>query len=919
MLINPENGYSIRNRDNNITVNKFVNTLDYSLDSMKVAETYEKVYRKKDFQLVVGNKHCTQNVVNVKYNYSYKEFNKVQKNTYVKAGHTYYDCDINDCLGFQDEELIVVQTEKPVYSPCYNLNSDYFYYDEIDKMYHAKNIPTIMDTSQLREYSYLNGFKCDGKDFVRYKRSGGSSRVGKCLFVNKPLSKRMQKWDKCGLSIKEGDAIDLAAYEAYIALPMSSIIDTVEILPENILIIDDYNSKFKDEVVAVEVADNKLISQPKTIDIENNIWDGQSLGDVSLFGKYKNKGMLLLRNQFFKTCMFNTNLQQWFADNNISDVSQLNGFTLAQSIKDIKLITTPSSIKYLKFGTLEQWLKNVDCTFGIVKYEKPTHFFDGRMVQTHYQLLNTLQLSYGEVEELLSQSLDYIDTIRNDVDVLRHHIKYPFSGMDDVPLLSKNEIVFKMLGINNDFSKTKLYYDFRADLIKSLVEQLRDGRILVHGNYSTLFGNGVEMLKHTIYQFDGTTELQGNEIHSTKFTYGQTILGSRSPHITMGNIALLSNKRSDMYDKYFNLTNEIVCVNSCGSNILQRLNGSDFDSDTLLLTDNPILLDAATKNYNRFLVPTNLVQATKTKRYYTVEHQVDLDIKTSENLIGEIVNLSQLLNSVFWDRYNRGETLDELMDLYYDICKLAVLSGIEIDKAKKEFPIDSAYEIKALKMKYQITKTNSKGIKQSVKPFFFKRITLNNGYKLNHKTHYQYFDTTMDYLQRIINLYRKRCQRRKKNVNSTFLPFVDILKSPNISKRSIDKHKAYYYEQRDRIINLVRETRSNVQKLYIDYNLKSKDDKLIVRKQVAEEKQNCIDYINNLVSSEATMYLLLQSISDNPNQPISRFVFEILFGSPNKTFFTMIKNSQENLYKLKEDKFGNIKLYDYLYLKDKCQ
>lgn len=150
------------------------------------------------------------------------------------------------------------------------------------------------------------------------------------------------------------------------------------------------------------------------------------------------------------------------------------------------------------------------------------------MVQTHYQLLNTLQLSYGEVEELLSQSLDYIDTIRNDVDVLRHHIKYPFSGMDDVPLLSKNEIVFKMLGINNDFSKTKLYYDFRADLIKSLVEQLRDGRILVHGNYSTLFGNGVEMLEHTIYQFDGTTELQGNEIHSTKFTYGQTILGSRS-------------------------------------------------------------------------------------------------------------------------------------------------------------------------------------------------------------------------------------------------------------------------------------------------------------------------------------------------------------------------------------------------------
>ena len=119
--------------------------------------------------------------------------------------------------------------------------------------------------------------------------------------------------------------------------------------------------------------------------------------------------MILLRNRFFKSACFNTNIQKFFADRGITDVSQLSGFTLAQDISDIKVITTPSSIKYVKFGTLEQWLRllDEDGNFGVVKHEKPTHFFDGRMVQIHYQLLNTLQLSQDDVDQLAKPSLDY--------------------------------------------------------------------------------------------------------------------------------------------------------------------------------------------------------------------------------------------------------------------------------------------------------------------------------------------------------------------------------------------------------------------------------------------------------------------------------------------------------------------------------
>ena len=54
-------------------------------------------------------------------------------------------------------------------------------------------------------------------------------------------------------------------------------------------------------------------------------------------------------NRFFKTCAFNTNLQDWFFDNDIEYVSQLAGYTTARDIKDVKLVITESSVKYLKF------------------------------------------------------------------------------------------------------------------------------------------------------------------------------------------------------------------------------------------------------------------------------------------------------------------------------------------------------------------------------------------------------------------------------------------------------------------------------------------------------------------------------------------------------------------------------------------
>ena len=40
----------------------------------------------------------------------------------------------------------------------------------------------------LREHFYTNGFCVNGVHYVRYKRSAGSSREGKCLFIDERIS-----------------------------------------------------------------------------------------------------------------------------------------------------------------------------------------------------------------------------------------------------------------------------------------------------------------------------------------------------------------------------------------------------------------------------------------------------------------------------------------------------------------------------------------------------------------------------------------------------------------------------------------------------------------------------------------------------------------------------------------------------------
>ncbi len=605
--------------------------------------------------------------------------------------------------------------------------------------------------------------------------------------------------------------------------------------------------------------------------------------------------MVLSCNLMFKSCFFNCNIQLWFKDHHITDVAQLNGKTRATRIEDVKLITTPNSIKYLKFDTWEHWLDNLYPDFGVVKHDKKTHFFGGRLVQTHYQLLNTLQMPKDEVQEFLQPSLDFAQMLRDRPEVVRYYISYP--DLDELeplsqPMCNKNDVVYHLMGINENFTKTKYYQEFLIDLLRSYYKNLKNGHVFVNGNYATLLGNPIEMLQQAIGSFEGKSQIGIGNIHCTRFAYDKTLLASRSPHVTIGNIWLPHNSENRLIDCYLNLTDEIVCINSIGENVLQRLSGADFDSDTVLLTDNEILIRAAKRNYHIFKTPTSFVTARKVRRYYTPEQQADLDIKTSVNKIGEIVNLSQELNSLLWDKMYHGAGYDDIKELYYDICQLDVMSGIEIDKAKKEFDIDNRKELDKLRSKYDALvreyEENEDGdlVKGRKKmPHFFSHISRQKGYYAPDKKHYCKYHTSMDYLQTIVNGFRIKNPYKR-----DWLPFVAILDNSLFRTNRVNQ------DQINRIYSILKKYINERKNLYSS-DSELKDDKIerdtILRAQL-------IDEIENETIGFSTLYRLLSSIENKENSQIKNLLLEILYLCGNESFNKAILQSRSELLQLEE-------------------
>ena len=102
--------YTLKLKNGQYNLRKFINTLDYSLDLIELVEIYKRKYRRNDFAFKIKKHMYTTNVVNVTFKYSVKEWNQMNKNTFVKYGYDYRELIFDDCIAFNAQgEIVGVQ------------------------------------------------------------------------------------------------------------------------------------------------------------------------------------------------------------------------------------------------------------------------------------------------------------------------------------------------------------------------------------------------------------------------------------------------------------------------------------------------------------------------------------------------------------------------------------------------------------------------------------------------------------------------------------------------------------------------------------------------------------------------------------------------------------------------------------------
>ncbi len=559
------------------------------------------------------------------------------------------------------------------------------------------------------------------KESIKYRewfRSSAKARIGEILYISETLYDKIAKWQMMGIELPEDEECMLVEMMAYMALTSSTIEEEIEINPENILVLNDLKSRrftnCAKVVVDEETGECKVVREKDYV--ENTLFDGQALIEDSFFIDSE-AGMKLLRHHFFKACGFRSYIQEFMKDHCKKNGLDYNEYSVKDKygndvkVKDIMVITTDNATKFEKFFDdkakgFKQWKAAVNKDnnlFGVCKEDHESKF--GTRQRMSYQMLNTLPVSKEELKEISKYSIDYINAMKEDNEAFLTHLD------NNKNITNPYEMMVELAKTNKDFTKTKLFKEFKAETLCELKKKLRKGKIMTEGDNLTVCGNPYLMLLHAVgkveldeegYVITEDETLPTSEEHisvyTKRFDDKEDLVAFRNPHNAPNNIALFKNYKNDLMDKYFNFSKNIVAVNLVNTELQDLANGLDQDSDFMFTTnDKNIVKVVKEKVFRKEKYPVIVNKIEKSKKKYTNTQInkaiIDNILAKGKNDIGTSSNQAQIAMSLFADSGYKNE---ELLD---NVIILSVLAQVAIDNSKRKFEVELDKEIERLSSK----------------------------------------------------------------------------------------------------------------------------------------------------------------------------------------------------------------------------
>ena len=360
-------------------------------------------------------------------------------------------------------------------------------------------------------------------------------------------------------------------------------------------------------------------------------------------------------------------------------------------VKDIKVITTDNSMKWLKFPaiTYDYWCEKVwnnGALFGIVKTAHPSKYGDKQRMS--YQMVNALNID--TIGDVLQPMKDYLYRLKTDDAVYFEFLQRTANFSND------NEVLLALCKQNPEFVKSDYFVERRIRNISAYVTDVKTGHILQNGDNLVIVGNPYGMLLHAVGEDatkDPTFEHEDGCIQcwTARFDDGEYLAEFRSPFNGKSNLGYLHNHYNKLFDTYFDLGKQIIAVNMIQTDFQDLNNGSDQDSDSIYVTNQTQIVEQAKFCYSNYMTVVNHIPKEANIYDNTLINYAIIDNKlaAAQMDIGESSNVAQIGLSYTYNHFGK--------EFENHVAILAVLAQCAIDNAKRSFDIDIHSEIQRLK------------------------------------------------------------------------------------------------------------------------------------------------------------------------------------------------------------------------------
>ena len=640
----------------------------------------------KENGLNVWKGESTRDIICIEFNYgtrSYEgeieNFDKIIKN--INKDETKSDTEKQDAI--QKIEFLKERAEKNK--------------DKYDKKSHQQ-IRTIFYTEgvDINYRTHNKKGEVIKEEIIHYKmlyRTPGKAKKGSCMFINEKLYDVAKNFLHMGIKLpyKNSPMVEMGAYSSLIT---SSIVGKVQILPEEILVLNDVDSFFYTNVISVETDENKHCrAVPKdNYKVKNTLFDGQALIDTSIFPSW-GEGYILLRHHLCKMAAFHANIQKFMKDyfgDRYETATVVDMFGNEHFAKDIKLITTDNAMKWLKFDvSYEYWCDYVranNSMFGVVKTAHQSKL--GEVQRMSYQMINSLDMNI--MPKVVQRSMEYIEQLKTNDEVFLNYLR------DNTNFSNDYEVLIALVEQDRDFIRSEYFRDRKMRIIEAYVLNFKNGKIIQNADNLVIIGSPFAMLLHSVGEdalTDDTfsTEQDCIQCYTERFEDGEYLAEFRSPFNSKNNMGYLHNSFDYRFKEYFQFGKQIIAINMIGTDFQDRNNGSDQDSDSLYVTNQPDIAQYAKYCYKNYPTIVNNIPKEKNSYDLSLENYANIDnnLAAAQLAIGESSNLAQLCLTYTYNFQDQK---------YNDyVCILSVLAQVAIDNAKRRFDIDLTEEISRIK------------------------------------------------------------------------------------------------------------------------------------------------------------------------------------------------------------------------------